>query len=157
MMGLALDRVPDSGTLRHMAKESRETVARSLIGAAGGRVTRPRVVALMALLEAGRTVSHADLHRRLPEVDRVTLYRALDWLAEHHLAHRVADADGVRRYGPSLPQDEHRHPHFHCTRCGLTTCLEQVHNPSIKLPGGFTSGDVEVLVKGLCKTCSVAG
>ena len=157
MTGLPLDRSPDIGTIPTMPKESREAVARSLISTAGGRVTRPRVVALMALLEAGRTVSHADLHRRLPDLDRVTLYRALDWLAEHHLAHRVADADGVRRYGPSLPQDEHRHPHFHCTRCGLTTCLELVNNPSIKLPGGFTSADVEVLVKGLCKTCAVAG
>lgn len=156
MMGFALDRLADRGTLLSMAKESREGVARSLISAAGGRVTRPRVVALMALVEAGRTVSHADLHRRLPEVDRVTLYRTLEWLVEQHLAHRVADADGVRRYGPSLPRDEHRHPHFHCKRCGLTTCLEQVHNPPIKLPGGFESGDVEILVKGLCKTCSVA-
>lgn len=129
---------------------------RGLIRAAGGRVTRPRILALKALHEAGRIVSHADLHRRLPRLDRVSLYRALGWLAEHHLAHLVADADGVRRYGPSLPQEVQGHPHFHCTRCGMTACLAQVDNPRIRLPGGFTSGEVEVLVKGLCQGCSAA-
>lgn len=137
-----------------MPRENREAVARSLIGTAGGRVTQPRIAALSALLAAGRAVSHADLHRRLPGLDRVTLYRALDWLAEHHLAHRVSDADGVRRYGPSRPQDEHCHPHFHCTRCGLTTCLEQVAAPPITLPAGFAAADVAILVKGSCRNCA---
>lgn len=140
-----------------MRSGDRIGVARRLIAGTGGRQTRPRIEALVALLEAGRTVSHADLHRRLPALDRVSLYRALDWLVEHRLAHRAADGDGIRRYGPSLPQDDHRHPHFHCTNCGLTTCLEAVAGPQVILPGGFTGSSVEVLVRGLCRTCSATG
>jgi Fur family ferric uptake transcriptional regulator len=157
MHGMALDRMSDVCKLLRMAMESQETAARRLIAAAGGRVTRPRVVALVALLETGRTVSHAELHRCLPTLDRVTLYRALDWLAEHRLAHRVSDADGIHRYGPSLSQDQHRHPHFQCMRCGFTTCLEKTKNASIRLPEGFSLDEVEILVKGLCKSCTRGG
>jgi len=130
-----------------------EEVCRSLIAAAGGRLTKPRISTLHALMEAGGAVSHADVHRRLPELDRVSLYRALDWLADHHLAHRLTDTDGVRRYGASLVGD-HRHPHFQCTSCGLTTCLEEAKAPAIRLPKGYRQAATDVLVKGLCRTCT---
>jgi Fur family ferric uptake transcriptional regulator len=137
-----------------MTTGNTEDVARRLITAAGGRQTRPRIAALVALMESGRVASHADLHRRLHDLDRVSLYRALDWLADHQLAHRVTDADGVRRYGPSQAGETHKHPHFQCTRCGLTTCLEQSKTLPIRLPQGFRQAAMDVLVKGLCKTCT---
>src|SRR5208283_3153921 len=84
LMKLGLDRMANIAKLPRMIKGKRESVVRNLICAAGGRQTRPRIVALKALLKADRTVSHADLHRRLPDIDRVSLYRALDWLTAHH-------------------------------------------------------------------------
>ena len=137
-----------------MTTRNIEDVARRLIVAAGGRQTRPRIAVLVALLESGRVSSHADLQRRLLDIDRVSLYRALDWLADHDLAHRITDADGIRCYGPSQAGDNHLHPHFQCTRCGLTTCLEPPKAFPIRLPQGFRQAEMDVLVKGLCKTCS---
>lgn len=123
--------------------------AAELIAAAGGRRTRPRTAALAALLAAGRALSHAELQKRLAGIDRVSLYRALDWLAANGLAHRIAGADGVRRYGAA----EHRHPHFHCTRCGRTTCLDQELRLPLRLPEGYALVDVEVIASGTCAQC----
>jgi len=131
-----------------------EDVARRLIVTAGGRQTRPRIAALIALMESGRVATHAEIHRRLPQLDRVSLYRALDWLVDHRLAHRLSDADGVHRYGPSPEGRSHRHPHFHCTRCGLTTCLDHAKTRSVRLPQGFRQAAIDILVKGLCSTCT---
>ena len=142
------------GSVAGMSSPQVVTLAGRLITGAGGRQTRPRIDALTALLEAGRTLSHAQLHERLPDVDRVSLYRALDWLAEHHLAHRLTDADGVRRYGPSESPGDHHHAHFHCTGCGLTACLSKALPPSITLPKGYRQAGVEVLVTGLCRDCA---
>jgi Fur family ferric uptake transcriptional regulator len=137
-----------------MPTPSVAVLAGRMIATAGGRQTRPRIVTLTALLKAGRTLSHAQLHQRLPDLDRVSLYRALDWLAEHRLAHRLTDADGVRRYGPSESPDDHHHAHFQCTSCGHTACLSKVLPPSITLPKGYRQAGVEVLVTGLCRNCA---
>jgi len=139
-----------------MSKPNVAVLAGRLIAAAGGRQTRPRIAALGALLDVGRTLSHAQLHERLPELDRVSLYRALDWLAEHGLAHRLTDGEGVRRYGPSESSDEHHHAHFHCNGCGHTSCLSQVVLPTITLPRGYRQAGVEMLVTGLCRSCAAA-
>ena len=136
-----------------MTTEHLESAARQLIAKAGGRLTKPRILTLVALIDAGRAVSHAEMQRRLPRVDRVSLYRALDWLADQQLAHRITDGNGVRRYGPKMPGDEHHHPHFHCTHCGTTTCLDQAQALAVPLPKGFRQMATDVLVKGLCKTC----
>lgn len=136
-----------------MPTPSAAVLAGRRIATTGGRQTRPRIVALTALLEAGRTLSHAQLHERLPDLDRVSLYRALDWLANHGLAHRLTDGDGVRRYGPSEPSADHHHAHFHCTGCGRTVCLSKVLPPPIALPKGYRQAAVEVLVRGLCGNC----
>lgn len=46
------------------------------------------------------------------------------------------------------------HVHFMCTRCGITTCLQEVHIPEIKLPRGYKTRQTEVVVSGVCKECS---
>jgi Fur family ferric uptake transcriptional regulator len=139
-----------------MPTPSSAAIAGRLIADAGGRQTRPRVAALTALLQAGRTLSHAQLHERLPGLDRVSLYRALDWLAERNLAHRLTDANGVRRYGPNSSPVDHHHAHFHCTGCGHTACLSEVRSPAIALPKGYRLAGVELLVTGLCRSCATA-
>jgi len=35
----------------------------------------------------------------------------------------------------------------------LTTCLEGVHIPEVKLPEGFTPEESQMVVKGVCKEC----
>ncbi len=132
-----------------------EDVARDLLARTSGRITTARLTALSALLSLGRAATHTDLHRQAPDMDRVSLYRALDWLAEQGLASRITDADGVWRYEASVPGADHHHPHFQCSRCHQTTCIEIEGGLTVRLPAGFTQEKIEVLVKGLCRTCSL--
>ena len=68
-----------------------------LIAARGGRVTRTRTAVLAVLFDAGRPISHDEVGEALDargvSHDRVTLYRTLDWLVGHDLAHKVAGPD----------------------------------------------------------------
>ena len=132
-----------------------EDVARDLLARTSGRITTARLTALSSLLSLGRAATHTDLHRQAPDMDRVSLYRALDWLAEQGLARRMTDGDGVWRYEASVPGADHHHPHFQCSRCHQTTCIEIEGGLKVRLPSGFTQDGIEVLVKGLCRTCSL--
>ncbi len=67
--------------------------AQKLIRAAGERLTSPRSAVLATLLDATEALSHHDVEERLRDVmsvDRVTVYRVLDWLTGTGLAHRIA-------------------------------------------------------------------
>ena len=103
------------------------------------RVTPARVKVLAALLGAHRAFSHQDVQEAFTDMDRVTLYRALDCLIEAGLAHKIAGDDRVFRYSagnehgaPDAPLPaglrapapaQHQHGHFKCTRCAKVFCL----------------------------------
>jgi len=138
---------PEDAAERHLTR------ARELIRATAGRATRPRLQTLAALLGSDRALGHADLRERLPDMDRVSRYRSLEWLLEQGLAFRIDDA-GHPRYGASHQEQDHQHPHFRCTACGMTTCLSDVASPAVRLPRGFRTTEVEMLVKGRCRACA---
>ena len=71
--------------------------ARDLIAAHGGRVTRTRVAVIEALQTSSHPLSHDEIGAALAADgiahDRVTLYRALDWLVEQGIAQRIAGGE----------------------------------------------------------------
>src|SRR3972149_5374774 len=122
-------------------------LARERIGGTGARMTVPRVQVLAALLAANRVLSHHDIEDMLgaARLDRVTLYRVLDWLVEAGLAHRIAGPDRVWRF--SVTGEAHEtHAHFQCTRCGKVLCLDEVSGRQVplRLPAGCRPGRVEL-------------
>jgi len=123
--------------------------------ATGERVTPARLRVYALLLESVRALSHHELESALgPDapLDRVTLYRVLDWLVEQGLAHRVAGIDRVWRY--SIARDAHAsHAHFQCKQCGKVICLGELPERRVPLPRGFRSEAVELTVKGRCAEC----
>ncbi len=100
------------------------------------RITPARIKVLAALLEARCAFSHQDMQDQFTEMDRVTLYRALDCLTDAGLAHKIAGDDRVFRYsagaehgdsgphGSATHQAQHQHGHFKCTRCAKVFCLD---------------------------------
>lgn len=131
-----------------------ESQARELIRETGHRVTRPRLETLSTLMLSDQALSHGDLRARMPDMDRVSLYRSLEWLVEHNLIFRI-DTDGQHRYHADPHEHQgHQHPHFCCTACGLTTCLDEARPATIHVPRGFTITEIELLVKGLCRSCA---
>jgi Fur family ferric uptake transcriptional regulator len=114
---------------------------------------RERVLA--ALLEAKRPVSHHELESRLAPVDKVTLYRVLDWLVAQQIAHRVAGDDRVRRFAVADPRHA-EHAHFECLRCNAVTCLSDLPSRSVAvtMPRGYRFDTFELTAKGLCARCA---
>lgn len=132
------------------------TGAQALLASRGARATRARIDVLAALLAAPEALSHQGVEQRLPrghDVDRVTLYRVLDWLTTQGLAHKVAGDDRIWRFSAAERGGQGNHAHFQCSECGRVVCLEQARIPAISLPAGFHRAEVEVTVKGTCDAC----
>lgn len=123
-------------------------------------VTNGRRKILELFLREGGALSHNDIEKKASEkFDRVTVYRTLQVFLEKGLIHTIPTADNSIRY--ALCRDNcfaghHRddHVHFVCHSCGNTVCLEDVTIPAIKLPRGFTSTQMEMVVSGVCKGCN---
>lgn len=131
--------------------------ASRLITQTGGRGTAARVATLQCLLSARHALSHQEIDQTLAQdgltLDRVTLYRTLDWLIDKQLAHKITTDDRTWRFSASA---EHiaEHAHFHCTECDQVFCMNEV-NPSfiIALPPGFTLKHAELNMAGICDQC----
>lgn len=131
--------------------------AEEAVRATGARMTRPRIMVLAVLLEAERALTHTDVESRLPratDVDRVTIYRVLEWLTEQGLAHKIAGDDRVWRFNAAAHAHEGPHAHFQCSDCGKVICLDEAQaRPAVKLPTGYKQQQVELTIKGLCAQC----
>lgn len=161
-----------------------EVLAAMRLRDAAVRVTAARVKVLSALLGAHCAFSHQDMQDRFVDMDRVTLYRALDCLADAGLVHKIAGDDRVFRYSagtergggdsasntPHRPA-QHRHGHFKCTRCAKVFCLDSgISEASAERPAtirrqlqsalqqtlgkGFQGHDIELTIKGWCADCA---
>lgn len=133
------------------------SIAEQMIRREGGRATDNRVRVLALLLGEKQAVTHREIEARFPkeQLDRVTLYRVLQWLTEHGLIHKITSDDHVWRFHVNHDLYRHRHAHFKCTRCAKVVCLEDVSaNQRPSLPAGYRFQTVELTVKGLCAQCA---
>jgi Fur family transcriptional regulator, ferric uptake regulator len=123
-------------------------------------VTGSREKILSLFLSQQGALAHGDIEKKAGEkFDRVTVYRTLQAFVEKGIIHAIPTADNSIRY--ALCKDDcsegHHHDHhihFVCTNCGNTYCLDDVVTPEVKLPKGYISSQIEVVVEGVCKVCS---
>jgi Fur family transcriptional regulator, ferric uptake regulator len=121
------------------------------------RSTPPRMAILHAFLQRDYALSHGDIEREVPEdFDRVTVYRTLKTFLDKGLIHKVLDDEGSLKYAlckeACTTVHHHDHVHFKCTKCGQTNCLN-IEIPTIKLPKGYRSSEVNLLIQGICENC----
>lgn len=155
-------------------KTDSATVAEAQLRDASVRITTARVKVLAALLDAQpaqRAFSHQEMQDAFADMDRVTLYRALDCLTDAGLAHKIAGDDRVFRYSAGAdhggthahdgPTAGHQHGHFQCTRCAKVFCLDSIGDAAMlretlerTLGKGFQSHDIEFTIKGWCADCA---
>ncbi len=140
--------------------------ARERLRRLGARVTQPRLCILACLIGSDEALTHQAVLDRIPAtgeaIDRVTVYRVLDWLVEQGLAQKRAGNDRVFRFSlveheAARAQVHRRHSHFHCTRCDRTFCLDDGSVPAgldaPRVPSGFAVEHVELTVNGICAEC----
>lgn len=120
--------------------------------------TPNRILVLKELMKASRPKSLADLEETLYPMDKASIYRVLEMLAEKEIIHVIEDGSRSLKYEPCHSHDGHvindQHVHFYCERCKETFCLEDIKVPEISVPDGFEPRSVNYVLKGLCPDCS---
>lgn len=136
-------------------------VAEALIRRTGDRVTSARVQIMSVLLNAGSALTHNEVESRLAKsvsVDRVTVYRVLDWLTEVGLAHRITEADRIWRFIAMPEGRSGTGAHFTCTCCSQTISLAgRFSARTPRLPAGYRAQHRELSIRGLCSSCARPG
>lgn len=124
------------------------------------RSTPTRQEILHLFLKKDYALSHSDIESEIADdIDRVTVYRTLKTFFDRGLIHKVLDDGGSLKYAlctAACSETEHRHEHVHfkCVQCGQTNCLD-VEIPNVKLPKGYKSKEVNLLIQGTCQNCSL--
>jgi Fur family ferric uptake transcriptional regulator len=122
-------------------------------------VTGSRKIILELFLHSNGALAHADIEKRTGEkFDRVTVYRTLQSFMEKGIIHTIPTSDNSIRYAlckDDCSEGHHHdnHVHFLCNVCAMTTCLEAVLVPEVKLPKGFRPIDRQMIVSGICGEC----
>jgi Fur family transcriptional regulator, ferric uptake regulator len=116
---------------------------------------RRQVVELLG--REGCALTALEIDRRLPDVGRATVYRALEQLEGLGLIQRVdvkSDAAGFERVEPG----GHHHHHIVCERCGRVVAFvdEQLEEAITALGArpDFTVSSHEVTLRGECDRCA---
>ncbi len=134
----------------------------------GAKLTPLRRQVLELILEAEAPVGAYALLDRLkaerPGAAPPTVYRALDFLLEHGLVHKVERLNafiGCAEAGHGHTHD-HAHPHqfLICRRCGATVEITD-HAVAEAIAAaarraGFTAVEATVEIEGLCTRCAAA-
>lgn len=89
------------------------------------------------------------------EMNKTTVYRALQRLEDEYLIHSFIGKDGLKWYAKcnNCCTHEHQdmHPHFQCKSCGKTECLDvQI---SIPTPKKYRIESTQLLMIGTCDDC----
>ncbi len=136
---------------------SAEAVAEQ-IRRAGARATPARIRVLQLLRAAPTALTHNEIELALGALalDRVTLYRVLDWLVESGLAHKNTDAHRVFRFSAAAAGEHTTHIHFRCEHCGGVFCLDAAPPAAPILPLGFSLSRMDFDLRGCCSACCAA-
>ncbi len=139
-----------------------EEIAEALLRETGVRATPVREAVLGTLLDAGTPLSQKDLAATsgLERVNKVTLYRTLEVLANAGIAHRVIGIDGEWRFCSHAREGGRctgNHPHFLCLNCGRMACLRDQTMPRVNVPEGYAIEGKQLIVYGVCPECREAG
>lgn len=149
--------------------------AEQLITDAGLRPTKARLAVLDTLLSSSTALSHTEILTALQgikEIDRVTVYRVLDWLQENTLIHKISTDDRAWKFQLNVPPgrsykaaetsntgllNSHGHAHLQCQRCGTVLCIHELaaHIPPA-IFATYQVSHIEINLKGLCLQCQLA-
>lgn len=145
-----------------MVTKQMQQAFRDQIREAGLRVTGPRISVLTVLAAATTPLSHGEVADKLEEagIDRATIFRNLQDLAEVKILRRTDLGDHVWRYELAAGEGAHPadgHPHFVCSQCGTVSCISgavvTVKAPRTA-PASIRRGSFEMQLRGVCDACA---
>lgn len=123
------------------------------------RITAMRLLIYKFLAEKEVAVTLSGIEEAFEKADRTTLYRTIKTFEEKDIVHQIDDGTGITKYALYEKENNYDikndlHLHFHCNNCSETICLTDHKIPQIKVPDGFVSENVSLVVKGICDKCN---
>lgn len=113
------------------------------------RITKKRKKILELLKKSKGILSANDIHKKIPEIDLVTVYRNLDLFVKEGLITKVQLDTGESKY------EYQKEPHHHalCTECKKIIHFSVPNKKIEDLLGlkDFEIRDISLLVKGRCR------
>lgn len=120
------------------------------------RNTPTKDAVLNVLSKAGKALSQDAIEQKITiDINRATIYRALNRFCDDGVLHRIIAEDGKQYfalYDIDEKESAHQHFHFRCTACETIECLPNEVNFTI--PEGYLVENVNCVLTGLCKNCS---
>lgn len=100
-------------------------------------------------------LSENEIRDRLAgNYDRTTFYRSFKTLEENKIIHKIVVDNQVIKYAlDNSITHKKDHAHFYCHVCKTVKCLDSVEIEKPSLPSGFSSSEVEFVIKGTCNFC----
>lgn len=131
------------------------TDVRTLLASHGYSLTAPRQTVFDELKKLHKPVTVVELAKRLPEVDRVSVYRTVDVFEKIGVARRVWT--GFKSKIELSEEFSSHHHHFACLKCGKTIDLESEElersMKAFETRHGFTLVQHSVELTGYCADC----
>ena len=125
----------------------------------GIKCTAVRLLVLSKFYESPKAYNLNMLNEELEWSDQSTIFRTLKTFLEKGLLHSIDNGSDSKHYAlcdSHCSSEVHYdfHPHFKCTKCSSTYCIDSTSIPKIKLPKGYILNSIELNVEGLCPNCS---
>ncbi|WP_339839730.1 transcriptional repressor [uncultured Maribacter sp.] len=123
------------------------------------RPTAMRILIYKYMASKETAVALTDIENAFEKAERTTLYRTLKTFEEKGIVHQIDDGTNISKFALCQPGckceiDQDLHLHFYCSHCEKTVCLTEHKIPHINLPTGYIAEDANLVIKGICDTCS---
>ncbi|MCF0193377.1 MAG: transcriptional repressor [Prevotella sp.] len=123
----------------------------------GVKPTANRILVLKELLRSSAPASLSDLEKRLPNMDKSSIFRVLTLFLEHDVVHAFQDGRGTLSYelceSTGVCTHNDHHVHFYCEKCQQTFCFHHISLSQFNLPQGFEATSASFVIKGICAKC----
>jgi Fur family ferric uptake transcriptional regulator len=122
------------------------------------RRSTPTKEAVIAVLSAStKAMSQDAIEQKIEtEIDRATIYRALNQFCEDGIVHKIVADDGKQYFAVCKKCDQQtlpdNHFHFRCTKCQTIECLPATVHFSI--PATYEVERVNCVLVGTCGACA---
>jgi Fur family ferric uptake transcriptional regulator len=139
-----------------------ERELRELLKSSGYKFTGQRGAVLEVLLRySGKHLSTEEIFNYVrssnPEIGIATVYRTLTLLEKIGVVIKLDLDDGFSRYELTRQDEDHRHHHLICSKCGSVSEVEDDLLDSLEeqilMKNGFLVTDHRVKFYGLCSKC----
>ena len=93
----------------------------------------------------------SQIIKAMPKMDKVSIYRTLELLAELDIIHDAVQLEGQQYY--EVHQEGSHHHHIVCTKCLVSDCIS-CDMPTKKILG-FSHVHHSLTMTGLCTSCTI--